>query len=815
MIAGANRSGQGGQPFRTGGGQPFRTGGPTVPNRGANRSEQGAHVPHEVAPDRLEDVLGAQISLGQGLRLTLGDQFLISGFLRFSCPMECAGIIPWSLRSSALDVDHGDPRNLFEHYDLRGRICRLAGGVTPTTTMTSHARTQPDTPSRCSPPTAAPSNGSSWISGPTCCTPGWPSCGSGSTGARSGLRSNSARARCHACAVPSAVQRRTGDHGPRAPSAEEPDQRDAEYAFLETDYDADTWKDEFGGPGKELPTKDATDWTGAGTSYRANWFPSDNRVRVMDWYCAEYDEETLYELHGGQTATGTEELDIAVMETVDPAIVAELEGVSEKDHEEWMKELRKQQTFRKRAVQRRVITVRRIDAKYIHETTAWPTPWQPFVPWVHEETDYMGERDMRGTVRDAKDAQRVYNVNVSSLSEAVNDAPKNRVVGYKGQFGKPDSMTRKGWEEAPNKRFAYLEVEPITIDGKPAPFPQPFNIEPAVMGLAHAISQADNDLKATGRFHDASLAEAGPEQSGKAIIARQRQDELSNGGFINGHLVGLASVCRQLIELYRVLYTTAQIVRITGEDDQKRKVMIFNGEENDPRQQDGFQPDTGVKEEDYFDIGSGEYDVEVKPGPQAGSRREEDLKMMGEFVAKLPADYMMNFMDLLFELVDAPAGRKLSERAGKLLPEGLRDEGEEGQQQDPAQLQAKLQQAAEEHQKLTEAFEEAKKALETKQVEADNKEKLQAAELASKEGIEQAKLVVEWTKVMAQSDNDEAKNKAKAEVDRIFADIDAKRLALDAKKADDSFVLGEHKIQSGSAASRPWAQHVEGNQGGR
>ena len=53
--------------------------------------------------------------------------------------------------------------------------------------------------------------------------------------------------------------------------------------------------------------------------------------------------------------------------------------------------------------------------------------------------------------------------------------------------------------------------------------------------------------------------------------------------------------------------------------------------------------------------------------------------MMGEFVAKLPPDYMMNFMDLVFELVDAPAGRKLSERANKLLPEGLRDEGEQGQ----------------------------------------------------------------------------------------------------------------------------------------
>ena len=78
-----------------------------------------------------------------------------------------------------------------------------------------------------------------------------------------------------------------------------------------------------------------------------------------------------------------------------------------------------------------------------------------------------------------------------------------------------------------------------------------------------------------------------------------------------------------------------------------------------------------------------------------------------------------------------------------------------------------------------------------------------------------SELEVEWTKVMAQSDNEEAKNTAKAEVDRIFAEIDAKRLRLDSKKADDSCVLGEHKIQSSSAASKPGAAQVEGNQGGR
>ena len=56
-----------------------------------------------------------------------------------------------------------------------------------------------------------------------------------------------------------------------------------------------TWKREFGGPGKELPTKDGTDWTGEDNTQRANWFPSHNKVRVMDWYCAEYKEATQAE----------------------------------------------------------------------------------------------------------------------------------------------------------------------------------------------------------------------------------------------------------------------------------------------------------------------------------------------------------------------------------------------------------------------------------------------------------------------------------------------------------------------------------------
>ena len=488
----------------------------------------------------------------------------------------------------------------------------------------------------------------------------------------------------------------------------------------------------------------------------------------MDWYCAEYKEATLYELHDGKTAVGLEDLDELLMRTIDPATSPpKSQQLNDKDHAAWMQELRKQQIVPRahhtepchhRAPHRRPSTSTR------------PRPGRRSgsrsFPWVHEETDYLGERDMRGTVRDAKDAQRVYNVNVSSLSESVNDAPKNRVVGYKGQFGKPDSLTRRGWEEAPNKRFAFLEVEPITIDGKPAPFPQAFNVEPAIMGLAHAISQADNDLKATGRFHDASLAEAGPEQSGKAIIARQRQDELSNGGFIAGHLVGMASVCRQLIALYRVLYTTAQIVRITGDDDQKRKVMIFNGEENDPRKAEGYQADQDLKDEDYFDIGGGAYDVEVKPAPQAGSRREEDLKDPGrvrdEAAPGLHAQ--LHGSPLRADRCPRSAGSSVSGRTSCCR------RGSE-----------------------TKARARSRPTRPSSRRSYSRRPKSNSSSSRPSRRPSGCLRRSRSRPTTRRNSRPPSWRAMKAQVDRIFAEIEADRLRLDAKKSDDDFKLGEHK----------------------
>ena len=62
----------------------------------------------------------------------------------------------------------------------------------------------------------------------------------------------------------------------------------------------------------------------------------------MDWYCAEYDKVTLYEIHNGQTALGLEALDELLMTTLDPALVKELEGMSDEDHDATMVVAREQ-----------------------------------------------------------------------------------------------------------------------------------------------------------------------------------------------------------------------------------------------------------------------------------------------------------------------------------------------------------------------------------------------------------------------------------------------------------------------------------------
>lgn len=503
----------------------------------------------------------------------------------------------------------------------------------------------------------------------------------------------------------------------------EKDASDAECSFYDTDIDEDTWKDRYGttaaGAEREVPSSADFTWESTGDGSEANdWFPSGKKIRMMHWFCAEYEPDTLYQLADGRSMH-TKELEAEVRRL---AAVAQANAHPVDTSEEGIKAAIA--TFKKPVDQgghikqsrpdpRRVIKWRLIDAKYVHFETEWPTPWQPLIPMVGNESDLDGERDVRGVVRDVKDSQRIYNVEVSSEVELVNDLPKAPYIGYKGVFGKPNTPMNNSWKNATTKRYAYLEAEVVDIDGKAAPLPQRNYGEPAIAGVNATIQQASEDMKSVARLHDASLGEGPTDRSGTAIRARQGQDQKANSHYTVNRRRAIASVGRQLIVLFRKLYDVATVVRITGLDNQQKKVVVYSGADNDPRKDPNYQLPKGVKE--IFDIGTGEYDVEVSAGPDPGAHREQDLDITGKLLETLPPEYAPAMADVVAGLINSPVGRTLEARFRKMLPPPLQDHTED----DEGPLPPKAQQAMAENQQLKQKLQEAAQIIHTEQTKIE------------------------------------------------------------------------------------------------
>lgn len=537
--------------------------------------------------------------------------------------------------------------------------------------------------------------------------------------------------------------------------ADNPDFSDGKFLFKATDVDDDEFEEIAGKPPvtrEQVTFATAEDQTG-------DWFPN-GKNRIAIWFNREPKGEKKRRalLTSGQVVDYPEDEDAA----------AAFKEAQEKAGDP---------VLRDRWIQKHVMMLRTITATDILEETEWPAKGTGFFAVPGDEYEIEGERDWRGVTRDSKDPGRIYNVEVSALLEAVGQGQKAPVVGVRGQFGTPDSDMRKAWGTANVSPLAFLEYEAVDIDGKPAPPPTRITFDPPIQGVIEAIHQADEDYKTTAGFHDASLGERGPQESGKAINARTAQDELGSSHYLDSQRLSMASLGRQMIELFRVVYDVATVHRITGDDGRERDVMIFSGSDHDPRSEkylkthptdaqpltlpDGktvvppggkipFQLPDGVKE--LYDLSVGEFNVEVSANKDSGTRREQAVDMTMGLFKVLPPELAAKFLDLLFVMVDMPVAHQMAERAKLLLPPELQDQ-EGGEDLPPAAL-AKLAQAKQMIDQLGKQLQAATEALKTKQLETSSKERIAAAANASREKIagvqEQADLIKTEAEIQAE-----------------------------------------------------------------
>jgi hypothetical protein len=315
---------------------------------------------------------------------------------------------------------------------------------------------------------------------------------------------------------------------------------------------------------------------------------------------------------------------------------------------------------------------------------------------VGNEFEVDGRIYVSGLVRNAKDAQRMYNYWVSQEAEMLALAPKAPFIGYGGQFEGYEHQ----WKTANTTNWPYLEVNPDVTDGQGAVLPLPARSQPpmASSGLLNAKAGASDDIKSTTGQYDSSLGATSNERSGKAILARERQTDTGTYHYVDNLARAVRYVTRQIVDLIPKIYDTQRVARIVGLDGETSAVQIDPSQPVPVRR---IQDENGILIAKIYNPGVGKYDVRVTTGPSYMTKRQEALESMGNLLQGNPELWAIAG-DLFVKHMDWPGAQELSQRLAKTIDPKLTEDNDKSPALQAAeqQMQAMSQELDQMHQML-------------------------------------------------------------------------------------------------------------------
>jgi hypothetical protein len=291
------------------------------------------------------------------------------------------------------------------------------------------------------------------------------------------------------------------------------------------------------------------------------------------------------------------------------------------------------------------------------DTVDWAGRFIPIVPVLGDEVFVEGRRRLRSLVRDAKDPQRMFNYWRTTSTELVALAPRAPFIGPRGAF-KSDADK---WATANTDSHAFIEY-----DGPTPPARQAFAGVPA--GALQEAMNASDDIKSILGLFDASLGAMSNEQSGRAILARQREGDVSTFHFIDNLSRAIRHAGRIMIDLIPRVYSTPRMLRVLGPGGETSAVAV-----NQPAQAQGAQ--TAAPLQAVFDLSAGKYDLTVEAGPSFTTRREEAANQMIALIQAFPQAAPV-LGDLLARNLDWPGAEEIAQRLKLLLPPQLQGDAD-------------------------------------------------------------------------------------------------------------------------------------------
>ena len=509
--------------------------------------------------------------------------------------------------------------------------------------------------------------------------------------------------------------------------AKQYDKRDALYAFLTWELSIEEFK-------RRYPKATVTDFNQKkylqGTC--KNWFRGNN-IRLAEYWRKIPVKKNVALLSDGRTIDLDE----------DGAILGSIEGVGIT--------IVKQREVTSHKVQRFIMN----GAEILEGPKDWAGKYIPLIPLYGKINYIEGKTYVRGLVRFAKDAQRIYNYVRSFIVETTALTPKDpywitptQAKGHTTQLGRmaidnpafqlynPDTQA-----PGPPQRTGAPQIQQAMIEQAQAAQMDIGRTLGVTAGLGDPMAGTDLDMR-----------------SGKAMEAQARRGDA--GAFVFGdNLVKSTEYSAVvLVDLIPRILDTDRIIRIMSPDgtaEVKRINQVVVGEDG--------------KEVIINDLTSGRYDVQASSGPMFATQREKAAETLQRLSIENPT-FAEATPDLIAKSLDTPMADELHKRMRKVMIADGRVEPTDEEAEELNVEQLKEQAIAE---RLTAEI--------TDQVMNDSNIRLLNSEAAKREAeVEALELegITKKAEAMAKTENTEADTNKK-EADTNKATIEAMGTMLD------------------------------------
>lgn len=308
----------------------------------------------------------------------------------------------------------------------------------------------------------------------------------------------------------------------------------------------------------------------------------------------------------------------------------------------------------------------------------FPGKYIPIVLPKGKELNVNGKNYNYSLIRNAKDPQKLFNYWHTAAAEYIALSPKAPWIGTAKQFEGYEADYAKANVE--NLPFMKYNADPDTQTP-----PQRVGAPQVPDAIFAQISRAEELVKSTIGMFNADVGAPGSEQTGAAIIARQRPGDVGTYEFSVNMARAVEHTGKILNEIIPEIYDSERDIRLRFMDETETFAPVnttvgaaLRAVKDNPEAYNGLDvselqdmANKEGREARFNDITAGKYGVVVTTGPSYATQRQEASQALLQLMQAAPQE-MATALDLVARNLDFKDADELESRLRKpLLAKGI------------------------------------------------------------------------------------------------------------------------------------------------